>query len=159
MCSLPQHIWEEAQLAPPSLSKSEEHISVAKANHPLLILWLSHHFLPGRGPSSNLKSLVLLQLLVVFLWRAGRPGHLHRKGRTWESPTKKGCGDGVVEQFLNSTAFHPCCKHFLPTIPETRTFPRSNTKYVTSSVTVTLSIRGRQESTSQCLNTLSAQNL
>lgn len=71
--------------------------------NPLWILWRSHHFLPGRGPSSNLKSLVHLQLFVVFLWRVGRPRHLHRKNRTWESHTEKGCGDCCSRrQFPNS---------------------------------------------------------
>lgn len=148
------------QLSSPSLSNGEERISMAKVITPCCFCysvpkWLNHQFLPGKVPSSNLKSSVLLQSFAASLWRVGKPGYLHEKNRAWISYTEKGCRDAcgtAVSKLL--TALNPCCYHYSPTIPDTRIFPRSNTKCVTSSVTATLSVKGKQESIIQCLNIL-----
>lgn len=91
------------QLSLPSLSNGEEQISMAKVITPCCFCysvpkWLNHQFLPGKVPSSNLKSSVLLQSFAASLWRVGKPGYLHEKkqdmdiihwerlsGRLWHS--------------------------------------------------------------------------
>lgn len=64
--------------------------------------WLSHQFLPGKVPSSNLKSSVLLQSFPASLWRVGRPGYLHEKAGHGYHTLRKDIGIFVAQESPNS---------------------------------------------------------
>lgn len=81
--------------------------SIGEVTHPILLCysvpkWLSHQFLPGKVPSSNLKSSVLLQSFLASLWRVGRPGYLHEKAGHGYHTLRKDIGIFVAQESPNS---------------------------------------------------------